>query len=77
MNWTTFFERWGQLTEQVKQMRQEQASTNKKLEAMSKQMAASQSLQDQVRGAYKAAVVIGALIGALVTIAARLIGLWH
>lgn len=77
MNWTTFFERWGVLTEQVKQMRLEQASTNKKLDALVKAQAESKSLQDQVRGAYKAAVVIGALIGALVTIAARLLGVWH
>lgn len=77
MNWVQFFERWGQLTEQVKQMRVEQSATNKKLTEMASKLAEARSLQDQVRGAYKAAVAIGALIGALVTIAARVVGLWH
>jgi hypothetical protein len=77
MNWVQFFERWGQLTEQVKQMRVEQQLTNKKLVDMASRLAEAKSLQDQVKGAYKAAMWIGAAMGALVTIAARLVGLWH
>lgn len=77
MNWPEFFKRWGEQTEQLRQVRSEQQITNRKLETLERKLSEARSLQDQVRGAYKAAVVIGALIGALVTIGARIVGLWH
>jgi hypothetical protein len=75
VNWPAFFKAWGEQTEQLRQVRGELQSTNKRLADMERKLAEARSLQDQVRGAYKAAVGIGALIGALVTIAARVAGL--
>lgn len=81
MNWPEFFRKWGELSERVNQLAKAQAEHHKvqsaQLASLQKQLSEAKSLQDQSRGAYKAAVAIGSLIGALVTIAARLIGLWH
>lgn len=81
MNWPEFFRRWGELSERVNQLAKAVAANHKDQSAamasLQKQLQEAKSLQDQGRGAYKAAVAIGSLIGALVTIAARLLGLWH
>lgn len=81
MNWPQFFKQWGELSERVNQLAKAEAEHHKQQSAamasLQKQLSEAKSLQDKQRGAYKAAVAIGSLIGALVTIAARLLGLWH
>lgn len=77
MNWPEFFRKWGEQTEQLRQLKEGQNAANKKLATLEQQLASVKSLQDQVRGAYKAAVGIGSLVGALVVIAARVVGIWQ
>jgi hypothetical protein len=77
MNWGTFFQQQGKMLAQLEAAGKRQQETERDLKDIRVTLSAIKSLQDQQKGAYKASIGIAALVGALVTIAARLIGLWH
>jgi hypothetical protein len=76
MNWPQFFKQWGEQAERLRQMHAEQQATNKRLASLETQLLEAKTIAAQVKGAYKGAVAVGSLIGALVVIAARLASLW-
>jgi hypothetical protein len=77
MNWGQFFQQQGKMLAQLEAAGKRQESTERDLKAVRSDLSSMKSLLDQQRGAYKASVVIAALVGALVTLAARYVGLWH
>lgn len=78
MNWAQFFQQQGKLLAQMEASNKRADAIERELREARASLMAANLLLAQQKGAYKAASAIGALVGAIAAIVARVVvGLWQ